>query len=128
MEYLRIVVAAAAVLTFSACTVETNPTARTAADPAVAFDGLEVAEDFTFAMRRDVKLQLQASQPDVAKYVEISDDEGRRLFAGAVLGNLDLDFDVRTGSQPVLNVRVGKGDAAVSQSVTLVDGRGAASF
>ena len=68
-----------------------------------------------------------AAEPGVAKYVEVSDDEGRRLFAGAVIDSIDLDFDIRKGA-PVLNVRVGRGTEATMQTVNLEDGLGTASF
>lgn len=106
--------------------------AETAPDPtadrAAEFQTLQVAEDFTFAMRQDVRLHLEASDPQTAKYVEVADDEGRRLFAGAIAGDLDLDFDVRSGGQPILQLRVGKGDGAETRTVSLEQGRGSASY
>jgi hypothetical protein len=112
----------------AACSVDGGGAAPTASDPAVAFENLEVAADFTFANRRGVKLRLEASVPGVAQHVEVTDSEGRRLFAGGVRGDLDLDLDVPNGAEPVLNVRVGRGEAAVTRTVDLVDGRGSASF
>lgn len=129
MNFARLLIGLGAAFTFaSGCHSEGAPSNPTASDPAVAFNNLEVASDFTFAMRQDVRLRLAASEPGVAKYVEVSDDEGRRLFAGAVLGDLELDFGVPKGAQPQLNVRVGRGADAVTQTVRLQDGRGTASF
>lgn len=100
----------------------------TADDPAVAFENLTVAQNFTFATRQEVRLRLQATDPGVAKYIEVSDDEGRRLFAGAVRGDLDLDFDVRKSAEPVLNLRVGRGAEAVTHTVDLASGLASASY
>lgn len=129
MNSTRLIIGLGAALLFApACTSEGGASAPTASNPAVAFDALEVASDFTFATRRGVHLSLQPNTPQVAQYVEISDDEGRRLFAGAVLGSTELDFDIPNGAQPILNVRVGRGAQAVSQVVRLEGGLGTASF
>lgn len=128
MRIINLVIPTLGMLALVGCTSESNSAEPRPADPAKAFENLEVAEGFTFAMRRDVSLTLRAEQPDVAKYIEVSDDEGRRLFAGAVLGNMDLDFDVRSGSQPQLNVRIGKGADAVLKTVDLENGRGTTSY
>jgi len=130
MRIIELIVGMSAVFAFApACTHEAGPSARpSSGDPAVDFANLEVAEDFTFATRRDVQLRLEALEPQVAKYVEVSDHEGRRLFAGAVLGSMDLDFDLTSGVQQRLQVRVGRGDQARTESVSLEGGRGAVSF
>ncbi len=74
------------------------------------------------------KLQNLVGRPFSVVNVGVHDDFGRRLFAGGVRGDLDLDLDVPNGAEPVLNVRVGRGEAAVTRTVDLVDGRGSASF
>lgn len=125
MTISRLLLSAAALIALAGC--QNAPTQPSAEDPAAAFEQLEVASDFRFATRKDVKLRLQAAEPGVAKYVEVSDDEGRRLFAGAVIDSIDLDFDIRKGA-PVLNVRVGRGTEATTQTVNLEDGLGTASF
>ena len=128
MKTLRFIVGLGAVLALAPACAGDGVVSPDVADPAVAFENLEVASDFTFATRQDVRLRLEATEPGQAKYVEVSDAEGRRLFAGGVRESVDLELALPKGSASTVNLRVGRGDAAVTRAVDVAGARAVASF
>lgn len=91
-------------------------------EPAPTLEQL-VIEDPTFGFETTQPVRLRIETPtDVTTAVEVTDEEGRRLFKGGVRSNVDIDLGLPRLSRPTLNVRVGVGDEAETQTVTVQDG------
>jgi hypothetical protein len=123
MRTLRLLFVAGA-LALPACTK--SPAAAPDAPSASRLDDLVVADpNFTFATRREVKLRLEPAVAGTPVPVVVSDSAGRRLFKGAIRQPMDLDFKLANDAGPSLTVVSGRGDEAVTQTVSLAEGRGA---
>ena len=87
-------------------------------------------ESFTFATARTARLRLEpmAASPAEAQLVQVTDSEGRRLFAGVVLDPISLDLQLSNASSDTLTVTTGQGPDSVSRTVSLTQGDGSVRF
>lgn len=77
--------------------------------------------NFDFSTSRAVRLELRAEEGAAPKAIEVADSEGRRLMDGAFRGSATIDLKVPVGLDRTLEVRVGKGQDAVSHDLAIGD-------
>lgn len=119
----KIALALGAGLTVTACAPQDGATSAETLNELVVTD-----PNFTFATSKNVRIELQPSAAEPGGHaVEVTDQEGRRLLKGAVLGDAVVEMPLPAAQATELRVRTGRN--AVEQTVAIdADDRASARF
>lgn len=107
----------------SGCALESTDSGPQTLDDLVVTD-----PDFSFATSRSIRLDLKPSAAAAGGHaIEVTDEEGRRLLKGAVLGDTVVNLPLPTAQGRELRIRTGR--SAAEQTVVVdADNRAVANF